>query len=66
MTTTISKPSRKTKVTTTIRIDSDLKKQVDEFIKSHGIDFTTLVHISLVNALRHGIQMPPMENFIEK
>ena len=54
------------KITTTIRLDAELKRQVDEFIKNHGIDFTTFVHISLVNALRYGIQIPPMENFTEK
>jgi antitoxin component of RelBE/YafQ-DinJ toxin-antitoxin module len=66
MTTTITKPSRTSKITTTVRISRELKQQADEFVKSHGIDFTTLVHISLVNALRHGIQISPMENFTEK
>ena len=57
---------KQSKITTTIRLNTELKKQIDEFIKEQGIDFTTLCHISLVNALRHGIQIPPMENFTEK
>lgn len=51
------------KVITTVRIDTDLKKQVDEHIKGLDIDFTTFCHIALRNALQYGIHIPPMSNF---
>jgi antitoxin component of RelBE/YafQ-DinJ toxin-antitoxin module len=54
---TLKKP---TKMTTTIRFDSRLRKQVQSFAQSHGIDFSTLVTLSLKTTLQNGIHLNPL------
>lgn len=53
---TLKKP---TKMTTTIRFDSHLRHQAQAFAQSHGIDFSTLVTLSLKTTLQNGIHLNP-------
>lgn len=47
------------KTITTIRFDRHLRQQAQSFAESHGIDFSTLVTLSLKTTLQHGIHLHP-------
>lgn len=47
------------KMITTIRFDHRLREQAQSFAESHGIDFSTLVTLSLKTTLQNGIHLNP-------
>ena len=59
MTTTISKPSRTSKVTTTVRIDSNLKARAEEFARLNHMDFSTFLTFSLHTTIQNGGKIEP-------
>lgn len=56
-TATLTKKSKK--VTTTVRFDSELKKQAEDFARANHMDFTTLLSFSLKNTMQYGGKMEP-------
>ena len=59
MKTTISTPSRKNKITTTVRIDSDLKARAEEFARLNHMDFSTFLTFSLHTTIQNGGKIEP-------
>ena len=59
MTTTIAKPSRTSKVTTTVRIDAGLKRQAEEFARLNHMDFSTFLTFSLHTTIQNGGKIEP-------
>lgn len=47
------------KVTTTVRIDSDLKKQAEEFARVNHMDFSTFLTFSLHTTIQNGGKIEP-------
>lgn len=56
MTTTTLKPR---KITTTVRVDSELKNQAEIYARENHMDFSTLLQISLKQLMRHWVRMDP-------
>jgi hypothetical protein len=54
---TIKKP---TKVTTTVRLDPELKRQAEEFARAHHMDFTTFLQFSVKSVMTHGATIEPV------
>ncbi len=50
------KPS---KVTTTVRLDSDLKRRAEEYARANHMDFTTFLSFSIRNTMQYGGKIEP-------
>lgn len=59
MTNITAKPPRKTKVTTTVRIDADLKARAEEFARANHMDFSTFLTFSLHTTIQNGGKIEP-------
>ncbi len=51
------KPS---KVTTTVRLDSTLKRRAEEYARANHMDFTTFLSFSLQNTIEYGGKTEPV------
>ncbi len=58
-TTLTRKTSLPKKVTTTVRIDSDLKARAEEFARANHMDFSTFLTFSLHTTIQNGGKIEP-------
>lgn len=57
--TTLTKKISSKKVTTTVRIDSDLKARAEEFARLNHMDFSTFLTFSLYITIQNGGKIEP-------
>ncbi len=56
---TISTLKKASKITTTVRLDRELKRRSEEFAQANHMDFTTFLSFSLENTLQYGGKIEP-------
>ncbi len=59
MTATLTIPQKSQKISTTIRLDKQLREEIQKFTDERHIDFTTFIDLSLRETLVRGIRLEP-------
>jgi|GEM_PF-1129343 hypothetical protein len=50
---------KSSKISTTVRFDSDLKRRAEAYARANHMDFTSFLHFSVQTTMKHGGKVEP-------